>query len=119
MLHPIKQLISILPLGVLFSIFAFTSNGRAADAKAPPPPPKHTVIAVINSESITVDTGNNVRIFKIDKYTRFFYLGSETTLNDMKPGMRVSVTPTFDGKTAAVINAGVAPKVAPAAPAQK
>jgi len=104
-----KQFISILSLGVVIFFFAFTSNGHAA-ATPEPPPHKSTVIANISSLSITVDTGSNTKVFKIDKNTVFFYHGTKVTLDDLQSGMRVSVTLAFDGITAASISASDAPK---------
>lgn len=104
-----KQFIFILSLGVVIFFFAFTSNGHAAGTPAPLPA-KSTVIANISSVSITVDTGSNTKVFKIDKHTTFFYHGAKATLDDLQAGMRVSVTLAFDGITAASISASDAPK---------
>lgn len=99
-----------LPLLLCIATLAFSISPVLADNKPPATPAKrHTVIGTISSDSITVDTGSNTKTFKIDKHTQFFYLGSKATADELKVGMRVSVTPGFDGKTASSINANDAP----------
>jgi len=113
-----KQIVSSLFLCV--SALAFSlSPALAGTPTSTPTPTRHTVIASISSDSITVDTGLVKKDYKIEKNTVFIFHGNRVTLNDLKSGMRVSVTPGFDGLTAATINAGDAPKVPPATAAVK
>ncbi|MDD5350312.1 MAG: hypothetical protein PHQ12_08895 [Chthoniobacteraceae bacterium] len=94
---------------------------QAADKKpTPTPTPRHTVIGSVSSDSITINTGLTTKTFQIDKHTKFNLMGKPVTVGDLKPGMRVSVTPGgFDGKTADIINASDVPKAPPATPAAK
>lgn len=106
---------SHLLVGLLAIVLSVTSvYGRGRARPKPTPPPRHTVIASITSDSITIDTGLNIKSYKLDQKTQFTYLGRRVALNDLKPGMRVSVIPGFDAGTAVSISAGDAPKIPPA-----
>jgi hypothetical protein len=84
----------------------------AADAKATPVPPKHTTIKAISEDSITTDTGAISKDYKINERTIILFRGEKVKTDKLAPGMRVTVTPTFDGESASMISASVAPKVA-------
>lgn len=107
-----KHITSLLLVAVLSATIATV---HAAAPKATPFPPKHTVIVSISGDSVTTDTGKTTKSYKINKRTIFLYQGSRVTANDLKPGMRVTVTPAFDGKTAASIAASDVPKKVEAA----
>lgn len=112
-----KRIICSLLLSVVALVVAMPSVSHAAAAKKTPIPPKHTVIATISSDSITIDTGRTTKTYKIDKFTRLSFGGKTVTAGDLKPGMRVSVTQGSDKEVASVITASPAPK--PDAPAKK
>ncbi|MEI6561869.1 MAG: hypothetical protein WCO68_07275 [Verrucomicrobiota bacterium] len=104
-------------VGLAFSFSAFAANPAP---KATTPVIHHTVISSISADSITVNTGKSTQTYKIDKHTQLMFDGKKVPMSDLKAGMRVMVTPDFDGKTASAINGGAPPKVAPAAsPAPK
>ena len=98
-------------IGLAFSLSALAAN----PTPKPTPVVRHTVISSISADSVTVDTGKSTQTYKIDKHTQLMFDGKKVPLSDLKAGMRVMVTPDFDGKTASAINAGAPPKVAPAA----
>lgn len=102
-------------------LLAFTPFIHAGTPKKKPtPPPNHKVIGSVSSDSITVTSLNSSATYQINKQTKCFLKGASVTPSELKPGMRVTVTPGFDGKTAAQITASDAPKAAPAAsPAKK
>ena len=104
-----KRILTPLFLGNV--VLAISLSSAVAGAPKPTPTPKpHTVIGSISSDSITVNTARGNATFAIDKLTKFTYMGNSVPLADLKPGMRVSVTPKMDGKTAESINAGDIPK---------
>ena len=110
----------LLPVILCVVALALSLSPALAGATNPTPvPARHTVIGSISADSITVDTGLVTKEYKIDKNTVFMRHGIRVPSNDLKTGMRVSVTPGFDGKTAATINAGDAPVVPKAAPTAK
>ena len=82
-----------------------------AGAKVVPPvfPPHHTVIGAISADSITVTTFNGSKTYKIDRFTVITFMGKTVTTNDLKPGMKVSVTFGGDPATVASINASNPP----------
>lgn len=91
---------------------------QAADSKATPKPtPKHVTIKAISGSEITIDTGATTKEYKLDEHTVYVYQGQRVAQSDIKSGMRVNVTPTFDGKVATMVTATEAPKAAPAASA--
>lgn len=111
-----KRILS--PLLLCLAALALSlSPAIAGDKKAAPtPPPRHTVIGSISSDSLTVDTGLRTTNYKLNKNTVFMYQGKRVSSNDLKAGMRVSVTPGFDALTASVVSATDAPKVPAATP---
>lgn len=98
--------------------FVVSTVQAQAPAKTPIPV-MHTVIATIGSDAITIDTGRATKNYKIDSHTVFYYQGARVTASDIKPGMRVIITPTFDGRTAGTIAASDAPKMTPPAASAK
>jgi hypothetical protein len=102
-----RQLLYLLAMFALIGIpFCDT---HAAAPSATPAAAKHTVISTISADSITIDTGKFTKSYKITERTQFIYNGTNVTLSEIKQGMRVSVTPMFDNRTAAVVIAGDAP----------
>ncbi|MCX6966308.1 MAG: hypothetical protein NTZ46_00760 [Verrucomicrobia bacterium] len=117
---PMKRFISPWILGVITLVLAFSPAFAGAPKATPTPPPRHTVIGSISSESITVDTGLKTKTYAITKLTKFYFKGAPVSLNELQAGMRVNVVPGFDGKTASIITALDAPPANPAAsPAAK
>ena len=109
-----KSLFSFATLAVLFA-FLFTT-ALHADSKAKPTPfaPHHTVIGSISADSITINTFTGSKTYKIDKFTAITLLGNTATTNDLKPGMKVSVTVGSDPAVAESISASNPPKDPPA-----
>ncbi|GEM_PF-1838837 len=88
---------------------------QAADSKATPKPtPKHVTIKAISSSEITIDTGVVAKTYKLDDHTVYVFQGQRVPQSDVKAGMRVNVTPSFDGKNATMVTATEAPKATPA-----
>jgi hypothetical protein len=106
---------------VLVGIVSLAQLSQAADSK-PAPTPKRVVIQSIESDSITINTGSLIKVYKLDACTEFTYCGNHVKLKDLKPGMRVTITPAFDNRYAALVAARDAPVVpvpppVPSAPA--
>ncbi len=98
-------------LAAALVIAAAPAFGKGHRSK-PSQPPRHdgrTVIARIGSSEIVTESPQSKRTYKIDDDTEFFYLGKKVTSSDLKKGMRVVITPSFDGLTADKIEAGDAP----------
>jgi len=115
-MNPLTTSLLVAVMGLAFSCSAFA----AAPTPKPTPPKRHTVIASISSDSITVDTGKSQQTYKIDKYTQLMFEGKKVPMNDLKAGMMVTVTPNFDGKSVSAVNAAPPPKATPvASPAPK
>ncbi|MEI8234618.1 MAG: hypothetical protein WCH57_08025 [Verrucomicrobiota bacterium] len=110
-----KHLLTALCLG---ATLAFASHAHAQSTPTPMPV-RHTVIASVSSDSITIDTGKKTITYQIGKQTKCFFMGKLVTSSDLQTGMRVSVTPAFDEKTAEAINASTAPKAASPSPTPK
>ena len=106
-------------LGILALVTALAplSYGKGKLPKPKPtPPPRHSVIASITSEALTVDTGGkNPVTYAITRETVFTFKGARVTLDALKPGMRVSVETSISGDKATAIAAEDPPK----APAKK
>ena len=111
-----KRFFSPLFLGLLALIFSISSVYAGGGKKHPP---RHTVIVSVSAETITVDTGLNKKTYLIGKNTQCITKGNPVSASELKPGMRVVVTPSFDGKSAAIISAGDAPSAPPAAAGHK
>jgi hypothetical protein len=114
-----KHLLSPLSLGFAALTLVFTPLSHAANPKAKPTPTpaRHTIISTISSDSVTINTGLTTKTFQVDKHTKFTFQGKLVAVNDLKQGMRVTVVPGFDGKTAESIDASDAPKAPAASPA--
>ena len=109
-----KSFITPLLVGVI--ALAFSCSAFAGATPKPTPPVRHTVIASISADSVTVDTGRSTQTYKIDKHTQLMFDGKTVPMSALKAGMKVTVTPGgFDGKTASSVNASPAPKATPAA----
>ncbi|XHR29252.1 MAG: hypothetical protein ACFUZC_01545 [Chthoniobacteraceae bacterium] len=88
---------------------------QAADSKATPrPTPKHVTIKAISSSEITINTGVVTKTYKLDDRTVYVYQGVRVPQSDIKTGMRVNVTPSFDGKNATMVTATEGPQATPA-----
>ena len=83
-------------------------NGNK-DAKSAPEP-QRTTISLISGSSITISTGKETKTYTINQETEIQLKGNRATVADLKPGMRVSVTPGVDAALAGVILASDAPK---------
>ena len=113
-----KRLLAPLYPGIVTLALIFSPFAHAADTKPTPTPIPHTIISSISANSVTASTTASSKTYKVDKHTKFTFQGKLVTVAELKTGMRVSITPTFDGKTAESINASDAPKApAPKAPA--
>ena len=101
---------NVLTLITVIAVLLLTSSLHAGIKVVPPPfPPHHTVIGAISADSITITTFNGSKTYKIDKYTTFTFMGKTVAVNDLKPGMKVSVTFGGDPTTVASINASNPP----------
>ena len=89
-------------------------NSNNKDAK-PTPEPQHTTISLISGNSITISTGKDTKTYTIDQDTQIQLKGGRATVADLKPGMRVAITPGIAPALAGVILASDAPKAPPAA----
>ncbi|MGB8352675.1 MAG: hypothetical protein WCD79_02180 [Chthoniobacteraceae bacterium] len=90
--------------------FLLTATLHAGIKVVPTPfPPHHTVIGAISADSITVTTANGSKTYKIDKYTTISFMGRTVTTNDLKAGMKVTVSFGGDPTTVASINASNPP----------
>ena len=78
------------------------------------PVPTHTTIAGIAADSITLAEPNGKKTYKITKDTEFDLKGEKVKLEDLKVGMRASVTVGSDPGVASRISASEAPSDAPA-----
>ena len=88
-------------------------NSNNKDAK-PTPEPQHTTISLISGNSITISTGKETKTYTIDQDTQIQLKGGRATVADLKPGMRVAITPGIAPALAGVILASDAPKAPPA-----
>ena len=100
---------------LLAGIVSLSQISQAVDSK-PVPPPKRTVIQSIESDSITINTGASIKVYKVDAHTEFTYRGNRVKRKDLKAGMRVMITPSFDNLCATLVAASEAPAVSPPAP---
>jgi hypothetical protein len=114
-----KKFLLVFPLLAVLFAFTLTASIYAATPPAKPTPfaPHHTVIGSISATSITINTFSGSKTYKIDKFTTITLLGNTVTVNELKPGMKVSVVSGTDPDTAAEINASNPPKD-PAPPAK-
>jgi hypothetical protein len=111
-------------LSLLALIISIPAGLVMADAPTPPLH-AHTLILTVSDTSITVKIGKIIstgvgkdkkasvtytnKPYKIDKYTTITLDGKTVTTADLKPGMRVSITPGLTGDTAGQITASPAP----------
>ncbi len=72
--------------------------------------PQHTTISLVSSDSITIQSGKESKTFKITQDTAIELKGSRATVADLKPGMRVSITPGLEPTIAGHITANDPPK---------
>ncbi len=84
-------------------------SAKAPNAKKATPAPTHTTIASISADSITVDEPKGTRTYKIGKDTEFNLRGQKVKIEEIKTGMRVSVTVGSDPAVAQRISASDAP----------
>lgn len=104
----------------ILALAVFAPVTLHAGGKATPTPfiAHHTVIGSISSDSITVNTNSGSKTYKITKFTSCSFEGKTVTVNDLKPGMKVSVVADSSG-AAEVITASKPPKAEPASSPKK
>jgi hypothetical protein len=74
------------------------------------PEAQHTTIALISGDTISIAAGKETKTYKIDQQTQIELKGVRATVADLKPGMRVSITPGVDASLAGYILAADPPK---------
>ncbi len=84
-------------------------------AKKDPPKAEHTTITSISADSITISEGGKAKTFTITKDTEIDLKGQKAKVEDLKAGMRVSVSMGSDPTIASRINASDPPKEDPKA----
>jgi hypothetical protein len=122
-MNPRIILVLVLALaGQLLAGAAYAENkcaGRPQNNKPLPKkePPKieHTTITSISAESITISEGGKAKTYKITKDTEIDMKGQKVKADDLKAGMRVSVSMAADPTVASRINASDPPKEDPKA----
>ena len=78
-----------------------------ARAGFPSPKPRatpvrhHTVIDTVSADSITIDQAGGSKTYAITKFTEITFKGQTTTVDQLQPGMRVTVTPDAADDTSA------------------
>ncbi len=85
-------------------------GGGGKYAKKEPAPPHHTTIVSISADSISIKGSADAKTYKITRDTVIEYKGQRAKLDDLKSGMRVSVTPGSDPTVAGRISASEAPE---------
>ncbi len=129
-MNPRNLLLLVLILGVqsLCIMDALSETKVPKPPKAPKlpkpsekatPVPIHTTIASIGADSITLSEPNGKKTYKITKDTEFDLKGEKVKLEDLKVGMRASVSVGSDPGVANRISASEAPTDAPAASGKK
>src|SRR6266853_1296671 len=74
------------------------------------PEPQHTTISLVSGDSISIQAGKDTETFKITQDTAIEFKGSRATVAELKPGMRVSITPGIEPTIAGHITANDPPK---------
>src|SRR5205823_1696751 len=103
----------LLLVATIAAALSITTSAHAGNPapKRTPVPPKHTTIASISADSITVMEANSTsKTYKITDDTVIEFKGQKAKATDLQPGMRVSVTAGSDQTKAARISANEAPK---------
>src|SRR4051794_9929988 len=94
-----------------------TSAAYAAGAGKLPPKkeyvPEHTTITSISADSLTISSGGTAKTYKLTKDTDLTLKGQKAKVEDLKAGMRVSVTMASDPTVASRVNASDPPKEEP------
>jgi hypothetical protein len=99
---------------LLFSGINFAS-AATRKPKSKPLETHATVIASVTPQSITINEDKLTKTFAITQFTEITLNGQRASVNDLKPGMSVTVALGGDPSKASRIDAGGAP-VQPAAP---
>jgi hypothetical protein len=84
-----------------------------AGGKLPPKKeyvPEHTTITSISADSLTISSGGTAKTYKLTKDTVLTFKGQTAKPEDLKAGMRVSVTMASDPTVASRVNASDPPK---------
>ena len=75
------------------TIFLSTNRGLAKGKKKATPPPTHeTVVSSVSGNSVTVTDDKSSKTVTVTQFTEVIINGQKSTLNDLKPGMAVSLT---------------------------
>ncbi len=106
---------AVLGLLALGSTHGFAAVPKAPKTAKATPVPTHSTIATISADSITVTEPKGSKTYKITKDTELDLKGEKVKVDDLKPGMRVSVTVGSDAAVAERISASEAPTDAPPA----
>lgn len=72
--------------------------------------PRHTTVESVSADSISIQGAKGSKSFKITKDTVFTFKGKTVKADELKPGMRVSVSAGVDPTVAARIAADDPPK---------
>ena len=117
-MNPRIILVLVLAVGLQALLTGPASAGRMPNKPLPkkePPKVEHTTITSISAESITISEGGKAKTFKITKDTELSLKGQKATADDLKAGMRVSVSVGSDPTVASRVNASDPPKEDPKA----
>jgi hypothetical protein len=120
-MNPRILLVLALAAQTLITGAAYAENKRPPAKPMPgknqPKPPEkkehtqeHTTITSINADTIVISEGGKAKTFKITKDTEIDLKGQKVKPEDLKAGMRVSVSMGSDASVASRINASDAPK---------
>ncbi len=104
---PVRTLVMILVTATL----AIATSGVAVAKGAPKTKPKstpaehHTTIGAVSATSITIKEATQSKTFTITKFTEVTLNAQPSKVENLKPGMRVSITASGDPSVAARIAA--------------
>jgi hypothetical protein len=90
----------ILPI-LLAAGLLVISEGQALSKSRKLPPSHHTTIETVSTDSITIDSPDGTKTYKITKDTEITFKGDTVTADQLQPGMSVDVTPDAVDETVA------------------
>lgn len=91
------------------SVSISAASAAQRKPKAKPPETHVTVIASVTPQSITINEDKVTKAFAITQFTEITVNGQRATVNELKPGMSVTVGLGGDPSKASRIDAGGAP----------